>query len=209
MIDYTDFNPIKKAFIFEIDNVLFPEKDYLYQVYYLFACFLEYHEQLDSKVLIKSMTQTYEEEGKEAVFNRIREKVNFNEKYRENFERLLLTAQLPLKLLLYDKMLSLMQDIVADRKKIFILTNGNPDLQLNKIRQMEWHGLDSYLICYFAAEIVPKPEREILLLLLKEHQLKREDVVIIGNSAIDEELASNCGTDYVPSSDIIGWISQN
>ena len=33
---YSDIDPRKAAFIFEMDNVLYPEKDYLYQVYYLF-----------------------------------------------------------------------------------------------------------------------------------------------------------------------------
>ena len=36
---YNDVDPRKKAFIFELDNVLYPEKDYIYQVYYLFAAY--------------------------------------------------------------------------------------------------------------------------------------------------------------------------
>lgn len=35
----------KQIVIFELDNVLYPEKDYLLQVYYLFAQFIEYSEQ--------------------------------------------------------------------------------------------------------------------------------------------------------------------
>jgi hypothetical protein len=34
----------KKAFVFELDNVLYPEKDYFFQIYYLFANLLEYTE---------------------------------------------------------------------------------------------------------------------------------------------------------------------
>ena len=44
MFTYTDIDARKKAFVFELDNVLYPEKDYLLQVYYLFASFLEYSE---------------------------------------------------------------------------------------------------------------------------------------------------------------------
>jgi len=39
-MNYKDIDKRKKAFIFELDNVLYPEKDYLYQVYYLFASML-------------------------------------------------------------------------------------------------------------------------------------------------------------------------
>lgn len=189
MISYSDIDPQKKAFIFELDDVLFPEKDYLFQIYYLFANFLEYQEMLDSKVLISLMKTTFDEEGKDAVFDKVVEKFKIDEKYRENFDRLLLNVRLPLKLLLYQKMLNLLQDIVVDRKKLFILTNGEPDQQLNKVRQTEWHGLENYLICYFADEIYPKPQPETFILLMREHQLERSDMVIIGNSAVDERLA--------------------
>jgi FMN phosphatase YigB (HAD superfamily) len=145
---YSDIDPRKKAFIFELDNVLYPEKDYLYQVYYLFANLIEYTELYDAKAMIGLMTATYEKEGKAHVFDRVKERFKIDEKYRENFNNLLLTAKLPLKLLLFQNMLELLQDIVVDRKKIFILTNGNPVQQLNKIKQTEWNGLGKYLVCY-------------------------------------------------------------
>ena len=40
---YSDIDNRKTAFIFELDNVLYPEKDYLFQVYYLFARFIGVH----------------------------------------------------------------------------------------------------------------------------------------------------------------------
>ncbi|MGV8878223.1 MAG: HAD family hydrolase [Sphingobacteriaceae bacterium] len=204
MISYSDIDQQKKAFIFELDDVLFPEKDYLFQVYYLFANFLEYQEMLDSKVLVSLMKTTFEEEGKDAVFNKVLEKFKIDENYRENFDRLLLNAKLPLKLLLYQRMLNFLQDIVMDRKKIFILTNGEPDQQLNKIHQTEWNGLENYLICYFADEIYPKPQPETFMLLMRQHQLEPSDIVIIGNSAVDEKLAQHFLVDYVQANDVIG-----
>jgi FMN phosphatase YigB (HAD superfamily) len=197
MFSYTDIDPRKKAFVFELDNVLYPEKDYLLQVYYLFASFLEYKEMLDAKVLTKLMTETYEHEGSQDIFNRVQEKFLIDEQYRYNFEMLHVTARLPLKLLLYKNALTLLQDIVVDRKQIFILTNGNPGQQLNKIKQTEWHGLESYLTCYFAEEITPKPEPDALHFILKTHNLDRRDIVMIGNSETDELCAAACGIDYM------------
>lgn len=194
---YTDIDPRKKAFIFELDNVLYPEKDYLFQVYYLFANMIEYTELYDAKAIIGLMTATYEKEGKEFVFDRIQEKFKIDEKYRQNFNSLMHTAKLPLKLLLYKNMLELLQEIVVDRKKLFILTNGNPGQQLNKIKQTEWHGLEQYLICYFADEILPKPEPDAIHLILKEHNLERRDMMMIENSETDRLSAQACGIDYV------------
>jgi FMN phosphatase YigB (HAD superfamily) len=197
MIKYSDIDVRKEAFVFELDNVLYPEKDYLYQVYYLFTAFLEYTELINAKEATSFMVDTYLSEGKEVVFDRLKKKFGIDKKYQYNFDHLNITAKLPLKLLLDQSMLNLMQDIVIDRKKIFILTNGNPEQQLNKIKQTEWHGLEPYLTCYFANETAPKPETDSIDLLIKNHNLKRRDVLMIGNSDIDRQCADASGIDLI------------
>lgn len=195
---YKDLDQRKSAYIFDLDNVLYPEKDYLYQVYYLFAGFMEYTELLDAKVLVNLMVNTFETEGRAEIFNRLQQKFKIDEKYRFNFEYLHTTAKLPLKLLLFQPMLELLQEMVVDRKKIFIVTNGNPQTQLNKLKQTDWQGLERYLTCYFADESAPKPEPDAIYLLMKEHNLKIRDLAMIGNTDIDMECASACGIDYFP-----------
>ncbi|MGI4749662.1 MAG: HAD family hydrolase [Janthinobacterium lividum] len=201
---YADLDPRKKAFVFELDDVLFPKQDYLLQVYYLFAVFLEDTEQLDSKTALALMRETYQTQGQDAVFTSIKTAFNLDEKYHENFERLLKIARLPLKLLLYKQMLELLQQIVIDRKQLFILTNGDPEQQLNKIRQTEWNGLEKYLICYFASETKPKPEPDALHQILADHNLQRRDLVMIGNSPADELCAQAAGVDYANLFDFTG-----
>lgn len=200
---YADLDPRKKAFVFELDDVLFPKQDYLLQVYYLFAAFLEHTEQLNSKEILALMKETYQQQGENAVFKAVKTAFGLDEKYRENFERLLKMARLPLKLLLYKQMLELLQQIVVDRKQIFILTNGNPEQQLNKIKQTEWNGLEKYLICYFADEIKPKPEPDALHYILTEHNLQRRDLIMVGNTTADELCAQAAGVDYAAVYDFI------
>lgn len=197
MIRYSDIDPRKEAFIFELDDVLFPEKDYLYQIYYLFTAFLEYTELINAKEATSFMIDAYLSEGKEIVFDRLKEKFTIDEKYRHNFEHLNITAKLPLKLLLDQDLLKLLQDIVIDRKRIFILTNGIPEQQLNKIKQTEWEGLEPYLTCYFANEIAPKPETDSIDLLIKNHNLQRRNILMIGNSDIDRQCADASGIDLI------------
>jgi FMN phosphatase YigB (HAD superfamily) len=199
---YSDISQQKKAFVFELDNVIYPEKDYYFQVYYLFASFLEYTELFDAKVITELMVATYNDEGPDAVFDKVKTKFALNEKYRINFQHLLLTVKLPLKLLVYQAVLDMLQEIVVDRKKIFIITNGNPTQQLNKIKQTEWHGLEPYLICYFAEETLPMPEPDVLHLLMQEHSLERKDIVMIGYSKAAELCAEACGIDYYNSNKI-------
>lgn len=200
---YADLDPHKKAFVFELDNVLFPAQDYLFQVYYLFAAFIEHTEQWKSKEMIGCMIEAYQKNGEDAVFNAVKTVFSLEPKYEENFNRLLLTARLPLKLLLYQQMLELLQQIVVDRKQIFILTNGNPQQQLNKIKQVDWNGLEPYLTCYFAEEIKPKPEPDALHQILTKHQLQRRDLMMVGNDSADELCAQAAGVDYANLFDFI------
>jgi len=196
-MNYFDIDKRKKAFIFELDDVLYPEKDYLFQVYYLFASLLEYTELIDAKAVTELMVNTYTTEGNEKVFDRVAERFGINERYRINLNHLFITAKLPLKLLLYKNMLNLLQEIVIDRKKVFIVTNGNPQQQLNKIKQTEWHGLEQYLTAYFAEESMAKPEPDVIHLLLKEHDLQRRDILMVENAETDRLCADVCGIDYI------------
>jgi phosphoglycolate phosphatase-like HAD superfamily hydrolase len=194
---YNDIDKRKTAFIFELDNVIYPEKDYLFQVYYLFAALLEYTELIDATQTTELLINTYTKEGKELAFDRLNEKFNISERFRYSLNNLLITAKLPLKLLVYRNILNLLQEIIIDRKKVFIVTNGNPEQQLNKIKQTEWHGLEDYLICYFTEETISKPEPDTIYLLMKEHNLQRRDVVMIENSEADRLCAETCGIDAI------------
>jgi FMN phosphatase YigB (HAD superfamily) len=202
-ITYSDIDPRKTAFVFELDDVLYPAKDYYYQVYYLFANLLEYTELNSAAKTTELMINTYTQKGAGEVFNTISAQLNVEERYRSKLDIMLLTSRLPLKLLLYQNMLSFMQDIVLDRKKIFIVTNGDPQMQLNKMRQIEWHGLEPYLTCYFAAETAAKPEPDVLHLLMKEHVLERRELIMIENSVTDRLCAEACGIDTLSASQII------
>jgi len=187
----------KQAFVFELDDVLYPQKDYLLQVYYLFAQFIEYAEQISADEILKSMQQTYLATGNEDIFEKTATQFDIPLKYKVNFDLLFLSARLPLKLLMFNEMLSLLQEITVERKQIFIFTNGDPMMQLNKIKQMEWHGLENYLTVYFAAETALKPSAEGIQLILDKHSLKKEDVLMIGKIKPDEDCAINVGVDYL------------
>ncbi len=198
MLVYSEIDPSKKAFVFELDNVLYPEKDYLLQVYYLFSNFLEYTETYPpASDLTQFFKKAYEHAGPNLIFDKAKEAFGIDEKYRENFIRLHREAKLPLKLLLFKEMLRLLQDIVVDRKEIFIVTEGDPLQQLNKIRHIEWNGLEKYLRVYFTDEVKPKPAPDVLLEILRQYNLSTIDVLVAGVDPLDAIFAENAGIDFV------------
>ena len=198
MLKYKDLDKGIKAFVFELDDVIYPEKDYLLQVYYLFANFIEFAEGFpNSKNLTEFFKTAYLHHGGKDIFDRAKEAYGIDEKYRDNFDRLHHSAILPLKLLIYPKILELMQEIVVDRKQLFLITNGKPEVQLNKIRQIEWNGLEKYLRVFYASEIKPKPNPDVLSYIIDNYQLTTKDFMIIGTSEIDQEFAVSTGVDFL------------
>ncbi|WP_205313898.1 haloacid dehalogenase [Pedobacter nanyangensis] len=167
----------KKALILTLDDALFPKKDYLLQVYYLFSEFMAYTEQHDSKAMIDFMSKTYAAEGSENIFDKTAEQFAIPEKYRHNFELLHETARLPLKLLLFQNVLCLLQEAVVNRIQIFLLAEGNPAEAINKIKQVEWHGLQEYLKIYFTAEYGHSINNALQGMLIE--QVVEKDVVVM------------------------------
>lgn len=185
----------KESFIFELDNVIYPERDYLLQVYYLFAQFIEYGEQLNATDVLNFMQATYLEYGEQDIFEKTAVKFAIPEKYKVNMDMLLHSARLPLKLLIYDEVSALLQAIVLERKQLFLFVKGNPTTQLNKIKQTDWKGLEKYLTVFFTEEF--EPENDALKLILEQHQLDQTKALLIGNSAFAETSATVNKVDYL------------
>lgn len=191
----TEYLKEKEFFIFELDNVIYPEKDYLLQVYYLFAQFIEYGEQLNAADVLNFMQTTYLEHGEGEIFEKTAVKFGIPEKYKVNMDMLLHSARLPLKLLIYDEVSALLQAIVLERKQLFLFVKGNPTTQLNKIKQTDWKGLEKYLTVFFTEEY--EPENDALKLILKQHQLDQTKALLIGNSSFAETSATVNKVDYL------------
>src|SRR5690606_37046906 len=119
MIKLVDIDTFKKAFIFEVDDVLIPQKDYDLQVYYLFANFIEYLESFPpAQDMITFMSKRYKIHGKENMFEEVQKTFGLDAKYLENLKLLFTNANLPLKLLLFKEVLDFLQEIIVERKQI-------------------------------------------------------------------------------------------
>lgn len=198
MLTYNDIDPTKNAFIFELDDVLFPKQDYIIQVYYLFANLLEYAEQEPtSSELSAFLKQTYLIEGEEDIFEKASKRFTINEKHKESFNSLHVNAKLPLKLLLYKEMLNLLTYLIGEEKSIFILTKGNPLMQFNKIKQMEWNGLDQFIKAYFADEIALKSELDPLEYILRENNISPNEVLFVSLPTDEDRQSGSIEVGYM------------
>lgn len=185
---HQDYIKDNKAFVFELDDVLYPAKDYWLQVYYLFAQFIEYGEQIDGNGIIRFMEEAYRLEGRTGIFEKTAAQFQLPEKYHINFNLLQENARLPLKLLLFAPVLKFLQSIQKAGKPVFLLVEGKPAEQLNKIRQMEWNGLERYLRVYFVEEMDQGYEGGIEK-ICAENDLQKEELLIVGRPKDAADLA--------------------
>lgn len=186
---YQDDIEDNEAFFFELDNVLYPEKDYQLQVYYLFAQFIEYGEQVDAQPIIRFMENIYLEEGHDGIFEKTAAQFDLDAKYSINFDLLQQNARLPLKLLLYAPVLKFLQEVIAAGKKLFLLTAGDPLKQLNKIKQIEWNGAEQRLVVYFADEIANGSYPGAIDAVILNHDLDRDKILMIGQEKMHKNIA--------------------
>ncbi|MNY23883.1 hypothetical protein D3C86_1575670 [compost metagenome] len=68
-------------------------------------------------------------------------------------------------------------------------------MQLNKIKQTEWKGLEQYLTVFFTEEF--EPENDSLKLIMEQHQLDRAKVLLIGNTTFAETSSRVNDVDYL------------
>ncbi|MBK1439006.1 HAD hydrolase-like protein [Parapedobacter sp. ISTM3] len=203
MLTYADIPAGKKAVVFELDDVLFPRKDYVLQVYYLFANLLEYTETVPPANDLTDFFKTaYTHHGEEGIFERAAEAFGIDRKYKEHFDRLHLAARLPLKLLPYKPMLALMEALHQQGKQLFVLTEGNPTMQLNKLKHMEWSGLDRVVKVYFQEELLNR-QLDPLGFLLQDNSLQAPDVLYV--HAVDSSVLPNdLGIDTIAAERFLG-----
>ncbi|MFZ4863857.1 HAD family hydrolase [Sphingobacterium sp. Mn56C] len=174
-----------KLYVFGLDDVLFPRKDFILQVYYLFASFYEFTEQsVTAKDMLSTMKKVYEHHGEDAVFPALQALYQIDDKYKENFERLQANAALPLPLLIYPKLEELLAELRSQGKAIAILADGNPVEQLNKIRFIDW-GINQDLrkeIKLFFKEELAFRDLEVLPYLAELYQIETKDIVLVDTS---------------------------
>lgn len=170
--------------MFEIDDILIPKRDYLLQVYYLFANFVEYTEGREcSKELLKYLTAAFESRGEEAVIPAALEHFQLENSYLENFERLRTNAHLPLKLFLREETKSIMLSLFAAGKGVGILTDGNPVEQLNKLKHIDWQELGEYLPLlkvYFIKELSFR-KLDPVGFIAQDYQVSPHDILIVND----------------------------
>jgi len=191
-------------FIFDLDNTIYKEEDYLFQAYKAIA--EECAGSLPSrtrKALYTILKDLYLQQGCEKLFDKFLDVVGLNKSYLPVCLKILRSFKPGKPLEIDKKVKKILISLNSRSKRIFILTNGNVDQQRNKIRHIKWDGLDNKIVFVFADEIEPKPSPAGIIYILKSTGTAKDNAIMIGDSEIDLKCASNGGIKFINISDLI------
>jgi HAD superfamily hydrolase (TIGR01549 family) len=178
-------------FIFDLDNTIYNEEDYLFQAYSAicdrFEGMVQGH---DKKSLFGLMMQIYRMEGRDNLFDKFLTRAGIGEGYLEECLKILRTFSPEKQIEMYPKSEKILRFLIEKEKKIYVLTNGNSGQQKNKIRNLHWKGLDEKITFIMANEIEPKPSPAGIEHILKTAGIEKNSTVFVGDSEIDRKCAA-------------------
>jgi HAD superfamily hydrolase (TIGR01549 family) len=178
-------------FIFDLDNTIYNEEDYLFQAYSAicdrFAGIVQGH---DKKSLFSLMMQIYRQEGRDNLFDKFLSRARIGGGYLEECLKILRTFSPEKQIEMYPKSEKILRFLIEKEKKIYVLTNGNSGQQKNKIRNLLWKGLDEKITFIMANDIEPKPSPAGIEHILKIAGIAKDNTVFVGDSEIDRKCAA-------------------
>jgi HAD superfamily hydrolase (TIGR01549 family) len=190
-------------FIFDLDNTIYNEEDYLFQAYSAICDrFSEIAPEHDKKSLLNLMMKIYREEGRDKLFDKFLVRSGIGEGYLSECLKILRTFNPEKQIEIYSKSEEILRFLIEKDKKIFVLTNGNPGQQKNKIRNLVWHGFDEKITFIMANEIEPKPSPAGIIHILEITGIEKNKTLFIGDSHLDQECASSGEIKFINIADL-------
>ncbi|HPJ58661.1 MAG TPA: HAD-IA family hydrolase [Bacteroidales bacterium] len=190
-------------FIFDLDNTLYNERDYLFGAYSKIAADISsLYPSLSEDDLSENLKNIFLTEGRTNLFDKFLEMNNLEGELLDDCLNVLRNYKAEKNIALNPRMREFLIYLRDKGKTLFVLTNGNPVQQRNKIRSINWNGLDENIEFIFADELEPKPSPEGLFYILKNTRTGKDDAIFIGDRDSDRECAANGGITFLGINDL-------
>jgi HAD superfamily hydrolase (TIGR01549 family) len=213
---FQDYNVV----LFDLDDTLYPEMDYLKPAFAAIGHFFEKRHALNAQQVEDFLTITFTRQGRKNLFNQCfnhfeeeiqgkkRQNTDLSRDYREGvvFENIfveqclsiLRTVEISKKIHLFPYVYEVLPVLKRQGKQIFIITNGNITQQKNKVKHLQWNGLDESITLVFANQFAPKPSPKVYTEFLEPNfNLKNKSILFVGDAETDAEFSCNIGVDFL------------
>lgn len=190
-------------FIFDLDNTIYNEEDYLFKAYAAICERFAGTAGHDRKSLFDLMMEIYKKEGRDKLFDKFLSRAGIDRGCLTECIEILRNFHVDKQIELFSKSKSILRTLIKNNKQVFILTNGNPVQQKNKIRSIKWTGLDENITFILANEIEPKPSPAGIKHIRNMTGIENDKTLFIGDSEIDHQCASRGEIQFINIADIL------
>lgn len=187
-----------ELFIFDLDNTIYDEEDYLFAAYRNISDKLsQEYPAFSSRELHTILLDLYMKEGREKLFDKFLSNTGLGKNLLPICLSILRNFRPDRLIPIFDETRDILRALKSSGKIIFVLTNGNPEQQKNKIRSLEWEGLDEGITFILADEIEPKPSPAGVLHILERSGISADKSLFIGDSITDQLCAERSGIQFI------------
>jgi phosphoglycolate phosphatase-like HAD superfamily hydrolase len=183
----------KNIFIFDLDNTLIDEKTFLTTRLNIYLDSLGLSNL--TEFILSDFEIYYELNGNHKVLDYLANKFGFNSNILV-FRSLLETMMLEDSTILYDWVEPIMRQLVIMNKKIYICTNGRPEIQKIKCETLKFEfDPDIKLVCCLPGFKKPNPFH--LLEICRQEREELSNVLFIGDSELDFSAANSANISFM------------
>jgi putative hydrolase of the HAD superfamily len=171
------------AVIFDLDNVLYNEQNYTYLAFRSIAHFLSGHCSLSETEIYSKLVCDFEKKGSmyPRLFNDVIKDLSLEQDLVP--EILKIYASLDTKIELFPSVASLLLELRGSGLKLALVTNGNSEIQRNKVRLLDAEKFFDAVV--YARETdggKEKPDPAAYALALQKLCVKAQETVCVGDN---------------------------
>lgn len=190
-------------FIFDLDNTIYCEDDYLFMAYDEIAReFSRAVPGLPKKEFSRILRNIYQAQGREMLFDKFLTEIGVDRGLIPKCLDILRHFKPEKKMMMYHGVKKVLHHLSELQKPVFVLTNGNPDQQKNKVNNIDWEGLEKRISFIYANEIEPKPSPKGVFHILSITGISKDEAILIGDSETDYNCAMNSGISFLYASEL-------
>ncbi len=167
-----------KAVIFDLDDTLYRELDYVTAAFDTVAGYLSDRYGMEREVLLESMTDTLAQQGRGQIFNEVCRQYALKEDIRHLVEVYRSTQP---QLTLYEDAEELLQALEAEQIRTAVITDGCAQVQRAKINGLHLEQRMNVLMVTDEAGMT-KPDPQVYARTLEDLGVKASDAVYVGDN---------------------------
>jgi putative hydrolase of the HAD superfamily len=188
-----DFLRSYDVVLFDLDNTLYAEKDYLFAAYKAIGDrAAQLHAHISTEEVSQFLIHTFEQKGRAKLFDECIQQFQLNDLSVADMLSIMRTVSIDPLLQLYPLSQEMLLQALHN-SKVFIITNGHVQQQENKVKHIDWCGLRKHIDIIYANSIEPKPSAASFLSLNIPAHLR---CIYIGDSEVDQLFALQCKIDF-------------